>query len=493
MIKNKINITICTIALAGHLSLMALQQTRTIQVPAQSTTQNNASTTPVYMQGAFNTIARWISSNPAAALTAIGTTGTAGYLLYRQLSSWLTKPKLQSLPAPIPAEEQPLRVMMPAVRTLTTIPQRSYTGILQPSAQSETLQHLTTQQVPAQIASEEFVLLESPSNGLKKAIMSHYYHSPSSETVIAQYNAGRSVFLRIMAQKAYQLTKEDVRNLMWFFYIYAVASKTNYKFFDEGTFRIRGEKWQIDALYQALGSSEVKPYARMSSHYNEYFKFPTQPAWYDVLGWANYASEFYNYLFSHQGLDIEGLPPAQMGTIVFAKLTDDQMYIKPEPHGVQNPIDLIKHTQDYMASLARKNLPDPVKAFVAQFVTMSSDDAENFQKERVPGGIRNKANDFVKRAETILSTTSPEETKKRISELKTQIDSWGIQQIVPKIADYASDEKIRKADPQLHVELEKYLNELMKLYADWQHRKGNEITFTIDELLKARPINHVVH
>lgn len=304
--------------------------------------------------------------------------------------------------------------------------------------------------------------VESPSNDFMKALQTRY---ANADEIIHRYNQGRKLFCSIVENKQReQLSQESVRDILWFFYIYAVIHKENNQFFDEGTFSLRGDLGQISRFFDAL--KEAGAYQRMSSHY---------PEWFPELTFEN--------LFAHYGIDLEDAPPRDMGTVLFAKHpTVGMMYLKPEAHGTASLNDLSAHTISYLKSQATKKLPQQVNDILRYWISLPEDQGEKLRKERVPSEIVVQAVDLTRQAEKALGTP-----KKQIDDLCKLIKEEGIRIIYPKMADYLFGDELKKQDEKLFKEIDEFYTTTLKEYEskDWQYRKGNEITLTVDELVKA--------
>lgn len=420
----------------------------------------------------------------------LGITGIAIPLAY-----WFTKSKKSRRPSQAPRALLPKSI--PAITMAQAPVSIGQQGFISNSSETiGTLQRNTTAvatypqgtRVPQQAEDEKKAQAQSHElsafeRKIKEEIDKQYLQNPTAESVFTGYQQGKALFLKVMQQNNIKLSADEIRHLLWFFYIQAVATKTKNNFFEEGTFRFVGTADQINKLYDALLNALVPYYNRMSSHYAEHSTAPSQPQdWWNFFAWNEYWQNLYNHLFNrHKGLDLDGLPPRDMHTLLFEKLQDNQLYIKPEQHGTNSAPDFINHTKDYLISLAKKKLPENILAFLGDVMTIRPDDAKEFQKERVPTEVQKKAIQLIEQAEKILS----EQPTTAIAAQKKVVKEWGIQHIVPKLADYASNAQLEQDDPKLHAEIQVYLQDLMNRYQDWRYRKGNEIVFTIDELIKA--------
>lgn len=444
----------------------------------------------------LTTIANWASKNQAALVaTALGVTGVLGYFLAKPLANQIQMPARVVIPPQpytisrqheiaritrnIYVPYQTISPQLPIAHTLQTPTvqveelERAITGyplsLQQPQheisrAEERTKVALATRKEKKEKGKHErYLVQEAPLDPIfMKQLQKKYMHP---EIIIIQYNNGRRILHAIMQDIQAPLTKNDVRDLLWFLYLEAVISKSqHYKFFDEGTFLINGQESQVQKLYTALEKSGAEPYKRMSSHYAEWFPH--------ILD-----------LFAHTGIDVHNLPPVAMGTIVFAKdPLSSRLYIKPEEHGTARLSDLSGHTISYLKSLASKKLPQETKDFLAYLITLPKDVSETVRKERVDVDLYKEAVNLVTEAERLLGS-------KNIAELQVLMKTEGIRVIYPKIIDYITSEQIKKENPELYAKIESFYQARLKPFEkDWQMRKGNEIIFTIDELLKAPAI-----
>ncbi len=189
----------------------------------------------------------------------------------------------------------------------------------------------------------------------------------------SRWNKGKAlVNLMLTDTKAFdqkfilrQLTLDDICNVIWFFYAYAALHGNP---FDEGTFVINGSKLFITKVRLLLGSQ--KEYKRISSHFKEY-KVP------------------------HFGLDIPAdlrdkqMLPCGKATMLFARLSDEKLFIKIENYGTQTLTDLAAHGKEFAEAQLRK-IPSARTA-----LGLKSDDDESYRKERVPSSLTTAWRAFV--------------------------------------------------------------------------------------------------
>lgn len=477
MIKNKIA-GIIILFLAGNIPLLALQQAH-MQAPAHNAPATNNASTPLYLQNAFGTIANWAGNNPAALLATLGVASATTYLMYTQARRWLL-PQQVSRPMQMPAQELPLRPHPQALQIPE--PQIPQAPSLAPGSSFATRKQPLVFKPSERKAKEVYAAQIEFSPSFMQALQKKYQQATND--VVEKYTAGRLIFLKIFQEQheleseegfalvnyPMLLTKEDVRDLLWFLYIDAVATKTpDFDFFEEGTFHLHGTKEQINTLYATL-MSEPSRYDRASSHYNE------------VLG-----------KWDHHGIDVTGLPN-NMGTVLFARMDPENLYIKPELHGTDTFVDTAKHMWSYLASGLRKLLPTTgiggtIRTNLATFMDMRPDESKEFKKERIDPTILKRAIEYVHQSETVLLQLHIQQPPEYVEKLIGFMRNWGLKKIVKTLSDYTDREEIKKYAPQLYDEIASYVAQLKTQYPDWELRKGNEIIFSIDELLQAPQLN----
>lgn len=474
------------------------------QLGTPSFESNSLNAVPFFARSALNTMANWASKNKKS-LLGIGTVGavaaglwaypTSRKFIQKAYQSFFDGKPPQGPPAPAPeapsaaavvprlreadvldihlARLSPPEQQEPIERLMTYEPARQTSTIVRPRPEIPTrpapkrpriLQHVIN---PSHIAppeamqqQSEFKEIERPEIPLVEAITLNYnldaprFKAPpiQQEQVAIYYHHGKDLFHELCNRKKNQLTIENVRNLMWFLYLQAVAQESkapHYNIFEDVTYHFYGSPTEISYFYNLLKGVPEK-YPRAASHFPEFLE-----------------------MGNHYGIDITKLPQHRT-TILFSKLNDNEMYIKPEPHGVKTIQDTLLHGLGYIESQARKKLPDFVKpALNAAGFDMRSDDDPAFRKEHTPPYVLHATELLICSIEPDINTQNQH---------ITQIKKFGIRKIIPLLIQY--QEKY-PANTELGQKIATHLQFLTTKYPDWKYRKGNEITFSLQTLCDA--------
>lgn len=242
----------------------------------------------------------------------------------------------------------------------------------------------------------------------------------------------------------------DIVNLIWYFYfLAAIKGKT----FEEGTFLINSKKTNF--IFDFLNSYPLK-YVRISSHYPE-------------MAMQQFGIDIPELLRSNLSF-----PPFMKFHILFAKISQEEIFIKPEDHGVGNINDIIHHSISYIHSLHRRFI--------------GSESAES-RKERIPEYISKSWKNLIK---IILAETKsglPADFPKIDQDLIKFYEQFGIRGMIRfATSAFLQDEILT---PQQLNAKNLFMQELQK-FGDLYLRRGNEVIITDDDFeyeLKQEQLN----
>ena len=268
---------------------------------------------------------------------------------------------------------------------------------------------------------------------------------------------------------------QDIVDFIWFLYDRALAKG---QVFEEGTFIIQDTQhffYKFLMKYVKMVSPEIK----------DTLDDPARDVSPGLLAYSRQSSHFMleQEKFRHYGIDIQFeddrqgkiLLPAQKKHILFGRISDDLIFIKPERAGL-NFGEITAHAMDLVGAQLRKPwlkyyfktyLPKTVNATLCYYI--GTDDAPNFRKERIP-------EELLEKCLTILQ--SEKLTNEQIRDLMYIFSTQGIHGIHNEIdfdASYMSTTQ--------KGSLRAYLEQLRKEGFDHQEiRYGREVIFTYEEL-----------
>lgn len=257
------------------------------------------------------------------------------------------------------------------------------------------------------------------------------------------YEAGRQLFRSICSDQEvhYVPNQEDLRNLTWFFYLYAGMCDAR-NFFEEGTFRIIGSNQQHECKYLTAIYEAFEEFAnpRLSTHLKEY---------------------------QHKdfGIDIAQLP-AQKAHLLFGWVPEHNfLYLKPENYGVTGVKNGLLHLWELAVAQVRKTP-------LAKLLGMRSDSSEGWRKERAE--ILDEAKPLLNR---IIKLRGLEERPRKTA-IKDYID------FLTKVL-----QEVSTKDEALGKEIATFINHILEKHPDsWRERIGNEVILSVSELLNAPDI-----
>lgn len=195
---------------------------------------------------------------------------------------------------------------------------------------------------------------------------------------------------------------ENVRLAMWG--LYGLAAENPEKgIFTEGTFKIQDKD---NRLFNFFGSP-AKVYKRASTHFEEFR---------DVEKGGLFAKLFAKV---DNGLNIENLP-CEKQHILFNKLSDGFIFVKPENHGT-DWANLPAHAGELIVAKGRK-VP-----LIRECFNLGSDDAPEYSKERVP-------EESIKEFSLLLEKLETDQETKRLHKL--QAKTFGIRAMKNIIGAY---------------------------------------------------------
>ncbi len=211
---------------------------------------------------------------------------------------------------------------------------------------------------------------------------------------------------------------ENVRLAMWG--LYGLAAESPQKgIFTEGTFKIQDKDNRLFNFF----SSPAQVYKRASTHFEE-FRDVNKGGLFEKL-----------FAKVDNGLNIENLPCGKQH-ILFNKLSDGFIFVKPENHGTDLE-NLPAHAGELVVAKARK-VP-----LIRNYFNLGSDDAPEYSKERVP-------EESVKEFSSLLEKLETDQETKKLH--KKQAQTFGIRAMKNIIGAYMPDYKA-------HFEDAKKLNE----------------------------------
>ncbi|MDR3646158.1 MAG: hypothetical protein P4L22_01305 [Candidatus Babeliales bacterium] len=228
----------------------------------------------------------------------------------------------------------------------------------------------------------------------------------------------------------------DIVNLIWYFYYLAALEG---KSFEEGTFLINCNQSNLIVDFLSAYSAS---YHRISSHFPE---MKIQQFGIDIPQAQR------TYLM---------FPPFMKFHILYGKISEDEIFIKPEDHGIGDIKDFALHSISYIQSLHRRFL--------------GSESAES-RKERIPANITTAWKILTKLLINETNNKLPADFPKINNDLIKFYEQFGIRGMIRFInSAFMEDQVLTSSQREAKKEFIKQVEKFENLYL----RRGNEVILT---------------
>lgn len=340
------------------------------------------------------------------------------------------------------------------------------------------------------------IILDSLSDSLKQRLIQsglyHYYPVVFLLGALTNY-----ALMHNDKEILETLTKSDqsyinaVRSLNWFYF--GLASGKN-QHFEEGTFLIENPGLNVLSFIENAPGAKT----RLSSHFQAYAAH---------IGLPDIAK-------NQKGLDISNLPENKQ-TLLFGKVNENLLFIKPENFGVSTWTDMIHHGLEFFVAQVRKQLPllkradKAVVAYAEPYLSylnskeiekleqskldqeevgssrwfemistlLKTDDDPSYRKERVPADIIADYRDIITQL-TQKGTISAAESQSLLKEAVV----LGIQHMYKHAQELQAQLKDLDSEQELVSKINKFLNDLENDYDNLDIRFGREVILRHDFL-----------